>query len=161
MYQGKFDAKRKKTSVDVQELVAQRGTAPQKKAAPVQDIPSQEEILTRKNAPKKAAPSVQEVPAKKKPPVPVQEEAPVRKGPRLGGVIFYTFYFMFILLFFVGTHLGLKWVHSWLVDYEAAQPTTKCTQVFEQLFTNPDWSALYDAAGVEDSSYEGKENFIA
>ena len=59
MYQGKFDAKRKKTSVDVQELVAQRGTAPQKKAAPVQDIPSQEEILTRKNAPKKAAPSVQ------------------------------------------------------------------------------------------------------
>ena len=161
MYQGKFDAKRKKTSVDVQELVAQRGTAPQKKAAPVQDIPSQEEILTRKNAPKKAAPSVQEVPAKKKPPVPVQEEAPVRKGPRLGGVIFYTFYFMFILLFFVGTHLGLKWVHGWLVDYEAAQPTTKCTQVFEQLFTNPDWSALYDAAGVEDTTYEGKEHFIA
>ncbi len=89
------------------------------------------------------------------------EETPKRRGPRVGGVIFYTFYFMFILLFFVAVFFALQWVQDWLVDYEAAQPTTKCTQVFEQLFTDPDWDALYDAAAIEDTPYEGKEAFVA
>lgn len=191
MYQGKFDAKRKKASVDAQELVAQRNAAPKKKEAPVK-ASADEELLTRKKAAaQKEAPAAEEAPVKKKAPaaeapakksapkkdVPAAEEAPVKKkskkeapaveetpkrrGPRVGGVIFYTFYFMFILLFFVAVFFALQWVQDWLVDYEAAQPTAKCTQVFEQLFTDPDWDALYDAAAIEDTPYEGKEAFVA
>ena len=84
-----------------------------------------------------------------------------RKGPRLGGVIFYTLYFMFILVFFVATFFGLQWLQGWLADYQAAQPTTKSQEVFDQLFSHPDWGALYDAAGIEDTPYEGKEQFAS
>ena len=150
MYQGKFDNKHKKTSVDVHELLEQRNSAPDKKkksAAPAAAV--QETAPARKQ--KKAAPQtpvVEEVPEKKK------------KGPRMGGVIFYTFYFMFILLFFVASFFGLKWLQGWLVDYEAAQPTVKCQEVFEELFTDPDWGKLYDMSGTEDSLFEGKDAFV-
>ena len=155
MYKGKFDQKKKKTSADVHEIVSQRNaelpkepavqpqrkpvpqTAPVKKAA-APEAPKQQ---------KKAAPAP-EVPEKKK------------KGPRLGGVIFYTLYFMFILVFFIATYFGLQWLQSWLTDFEAAQPTVKAQQVFTQLFTDPDWDALYQSAGAEDSAYEGKEEFV-
>ena len=147
MYQGKFDNKNKKTSTDVYELLAQRNSAAEKKkSAPV----TQEAAPAKKT--KKAAPEtpvVQEAPEKK------------RKGKRMGGVIFYTFYFMFILLFFVATFFGLKWLQGWLVDYEAAQPTVKCQEVFQELFGDPDWGALYDMAGIEDSLFEGKDSYVA
>lgn len=148
MYQGKFDNKNKQTSTDVYELLAQRNSAAKKKAAPA---PVAEEPAPAKKA-KKAAPQsaeVKETPEKK------------RKGPRMGGVIFYTFYFMFILLFFVATFFGLKWLQGWLVDYEAAQPTVKCQEVFQELFGDPDWGALYDMSGAEDSLFEGKDAFVS
>ena len=76
-------------------------------------------------------------------------------------MIFYTLYFMFILVFFVATFFGLQWLQGWLTDYQAAQPTTKSQEVFDQLFSHPDWGALYDAAGIEDTPYEGKEQFVS
>lgn len=152
MYKGKFDQKKKKTSADVHEIVSQRNneaaSLPQQKKA----VPQVHEAPVKK-APAQAAPKAQkkavaEAPEKK------------RKGPRLGGVIFYTLYFMFILVFFLGTYIGLQWLQDWLIDYEAAQPTVKSQQVFTQLFTDPDWDDLYDAAGAQDSLYEGKEAFV-
>lgn len=83
-----------------------------------------------------------------------------KNGPRLGGVIFYTVYFLFIALFFVATFVGLQYVRTWLVSYEAARPNTKAEQVFTQLFTDPDWEALYVASGAQDSPYEGKDAFV-
>ncbi|MGN0977979.1 MAG: hypothetical protein ACI4PH_07990, partial [Faecousia sp.] len=88
-------------------------------------------------------------------------EPPKKRGPRLGGVIFYTLYFMFILVFFVAVFIGMQWLKNWLVDYQAAQPTVKAEQVFTQLFTNPQWDELYEASGVQDTAYEGKEAFVA
>ena len=95
-------------------------------------------------------------------PMPSQETPAARKksGPRLGGVIFYTLYFLFILVFFLGTFVGLNWLHGWLTDYELAQPGPKAEQVFTQLFTNPDWGALYESAGAKDSAYEGKDAYV-
>ena len=182
MYQGKFDAKHKKTSTDVQELVAQRNAAPQKEASPRREAPQQNrnpqqriqqpqqrtqqraaqqpsrnpqaQSGTRSQAPARSQQPRQAAPQ----PVP---QAPEKRGPRLGGVIFYTIYFLFIFLFFVGTFFGLQWLQGWLVDYEAAQPTTKSQEVFEALFSDPDWGALYDAAGIQDTAYEGKEAFVA
>ena len=99
-------------------------------------------------APRKTAPA----------PEPVKKQ---KKGPRLGGVIFYTLYFLFILVFFVGTYIGLQWLQGWLTDFEAAQPTVKAEQVFTQLFTDPQWADLYEASGVQDTAYEGKDQFVA
>ena len=134
--------------------------APTKKPAPKKPAPVAEEA--KKPAPaKKAAPA--KAPAAKKPAAPAPE-APAKKqkkGPRLGSVIFYTLYFLFILLFALATYLGLRWIRGFLSDYEAAQPTYKAEQVFQQLFTDPDWGALYVSAGAKDSAYEGKDEFVA
>lgn len=151
MYQGKFDNKHKKTDVDVHELLNQRNSAPQKKK-PAAPAPAPEAAAPAKKQ-KKAAAAVEVVVE-----TPVKAE---KKGPRMGGVIFYTFYFMFILLFFVASFFGLKWLQGWLADYEAAQPTVKCEQVFEELFADPDWAALYDMAGAEDSLFEGKDAYVS
>lgn len=167
MYQGKFDSKNKKTAVDVSQLVAQRNSAPsqeQPQRQPVRENlprtnPARTQQPTRQQNVRQSQPTRQ--PSGKRPPVTQTVPEKHRKGPRLGGVIFYTLYFMFILVFFVATFFGLQWLQSWLADYQAAQPTTKSQEVFDQLFSHPDWGALYDAAGIEDTPYEGKEQFVS
>ena len=167
MYQGKFDSKNKRTTVDVSELVAQRNGAPsqeQPQRQPVRENlprtnPARTQQSTRQQNVRQSQPTRQ--PSGKRPPVTQTVPEKHRKGPRLGGVIFYTLYFMFILVFFVATFFGLQWLQGWLADYQAAQPTTKSQEVFDQLFSHPDWGALYDAAGIEDTPYEGKEQFVS
>lgn len=163
MYQGKFDSKNKKTTVDISELVAQRNSSGKTASRVPQQTAGRAAPAPRQTAPARqpqAAPARQPQAAGKKQPAP-QPVSEKRRGPRLGGVIFYTFYFMFILLFFVAVFFGLQWLQGWLVDYQAAQPTTKSQEVFEQLFSNPNWDALYDAANVEDTPYEGKAQFVS
>ena len=167
MYQGKFDSKNKKTAVDVSQLVAQRNSAPsqeQPQRQPVRENlprtnPARTQQPTRQQNVRQSQPTRQ--PSGKRPPATQTVPEKHRKGPRLGGVIFYTLYFMFILVFFVATFFGLQWLQGWLADYQAAQPTTKSQEVFDQLFSHPDWGALYDAAGIEDTPYEGKDQFVA
>ncbi len=167
MYQGKFDSKNKKTTVDVSELVAQRNSAPSQEQPQRQPV---RENLPRTNPARTQQPTGQQnvrqsqptrQPSGNRPPVTQTVPEKHRKGPRLGGVIFYTLYFMFILVFFVATFFGLQWLQGWLADYQAAQPTTKSQEVFDQLFSHPDWGALYDAAGIENTPYEGKDQFVA
>ena len=178
MYQGKFSSN-KKGSSNIQDIVAQRNASPKaqpleeevvvkpaKKAAPVKETPVVKEVPAAKKAPKKEkAPAAekQEKPVKKEkaPATEKPEKKKAKKGPRLGGVIFYTFYCMFILIFCAATFLGLNWLRGWLTDYEAAQPTVKSQEVFDQLFANPNWSQLYDAAGIQDTAYEGKDVVVA
>ncbi len=149
MYKGKFDQSNRQSSLSVEELLAQRNSASQAAAKKAEKAP------VKKAAPAQEAPRKQ-APVKKQP-----EAAPKKKGPRMGGVIFYTFYFMFILLFFVAVFIGLNWLRGWLTDYEAAQPTVKAEEVFQKVFADPDWAALYDAAGITDSEYEGREEYVA
>ena len=146
--------------------------APAKKAPPVKKpVPSEQPV--KKAAPAKkavpaqadptAAPKKKAAPVKKAvlaPEAPAAPEQKKKKGPRVGSVIFYTLYFLFILIFFGATYLGLNWLHGWLSDFEAAQPTLKAEQVFQEVFTDPDWGALYESAGAKDSPYEGKEQYV-
>ena len=166
MYQGKFDQKKKGSTLSVEEIVASRNSSSAKKeAAPVRQTVTEAAPKKRPVAEqpvRKAAPA--EVPAEKKAPRKAQKEvaaAPKKKGPRLGGVIFYTLYFLFIFLFFVAVYFGLQRLQDFLVEYEGAQPTAKSATVFQELFEDPDWGALYDAAGIADTQYEGKEAFIS
>ena len=169
MYQGKFDQKKKGSSVSIEEIVASRNSsAAAKKSEPARSIPrnSAPEAAPRKRNTVYDQDAVRKAPVQEAPSKPSRKAAkevaaePRKRGPRLGSVIFYTLYFMFIFVFFVAVFLGLQWVQGWLVDYEAAQPTTKSQQIFSQLFDDPDWGALYDAAGIADTQYEGKEAFI-
>ena len=97
------------------------------------------------------------------------EPAPVKKSssasvkrsrsPRLSGVIFYAVFFLCIFLFYVATYFGLLGLRNWLTRYEMAQPATKSEEVFEKLFSDPDWGTLYDTAGIQDTAYESKDAF--
>lgn len=83
------------------------------------------------------------------------------RGPRLSGIIFYAVFFLCILLFYAATYFGLLGFRNWLTRYEMAQPATKSEEVFEKLFSAPDWGALYDTAGIQDTAYESKDAFAS
>ena len=152
--------------------VPEEKPAPAKKAASVKKTAPVKKAADAEVPAKKAQKPAQKVPAEahkkkaapaKKAVAPVEEAASAKKhkkGPRVGSVIFYTIYFLFILAFFGATYLGLNWLHGWLSDFEAAQPTLKAQQVFQEVFTDPDWGALYESAGAKDSPYEGKEEYV-
>ena len=135
MYRGKFDSKYKGSGTPY--------------------VPQRE--------PRQAAPAAQpQRPVRQSAPQPQPQQAvPARRGPRIGGVIFYTFYFLFIFLFFVGTYFGLLWLHDFLEKFELAQPTVQSKEVFEEYFSDPDWEKLYNMAGEKPTAYEGVEEFVA
>lgn len=96
-------------------------------------------------------------------PVKKNTSAPVKgsRGFGLGGYIFYTVFFLWIFLFYVGVYCGLLGLRDWLTRYELAQPTTKSGEVFENLFSHPDWGALYELAGIQDTAYESRDAFVS
>ena len=165
MYQGKFDQKKKGSTMSVEEIVASRNSTAAKKEAPARQAVTETAPRKRPAAEQPVRKTAAaEMPAEKKAPRKTQKEvaaAPRRRGPRLGGVIFYTLYFLFIFLFFVAVYFGLQRLQDFLVEYEGAQPTAKSATVFQELFDDPDWGALYDAAGIADTQYEGKEAFVS
>lgn len=96
-------------------------------------------------------------------PIKKSSSAPVKRsrGPRLSGVIFYAVFFLCIFLCYVATYFGLLGLRNWLTRYEMAQPATKSEEVFEKLFIDPDWGALYEIAGVQDTAFENKDAFAS
>ena len=84
-----------------------------------------------------------------------------KKANRTITLIFYTFYFVLVAALLA----GLWFLHSWLTDYlttyEASQPTTRCQEIFQEHFADPDWNDLYTLAGIPDTDYEGSEAFSA
>ena len=147
---------------------APRSAAPARPAAPARSATPGRAPQAR---PQQQRPAAQR-PAQPKAPQPrrqVENEAVLQKrGPRTGSMVFYGFYFGLILVFFVGIFITLNWLNGWLGKYEAAQPTIKCQQVFDQLFANPDWAQLYRLAGDPtgtgtnkyDTQFEGQDAFV-
>ena len=174
MYQGKFDKKLKNPTQDITEITAERNAAAAAAAARKKTAASAPVSESAATPRKRTAPYTQDAKPAKKTASPEQpkkafreparevevQTAPSRKGPRMGGVIFYTIYFLFIFLFFVAVYFGLQRLQDFLVEYEAAQPTAKSEEVFQQLFGDPDWGSLYDAARIQDTQYEGKDAFV-
>lgn len=80
---------------------------------------------------------------------PRQRRAPKKKkkGTRASTKIFYTGLLAFILIFTIALTFVLSELKEWLVDFEASQPDAKCSEVFTQLFSEPNWKALYTMAG--------------
>lgn len=144
---GKFDSKNKQNAVDVYTLLEQRKQTGKKPAAgntppvrrPQQPMPRQEVPQPR-----------QEVPQPQK-----------KKGPGKGTKRFWIGCLIFVLVFYAATGAGLLALRGWLVNFEGAQPTVKCQEVFAELFEDPDWGKLYDLANMDDTGYSSKEDFVA
>lgn len=193
MYQGKFDAKSRGQQAPEQaldEIIRERDEANAAAAARRAQRDAARRAVRPGSAPRPAAPArsaapgrapqarpQQQRPAAQRPAQPkapqprrqVENEAVLQKrGPRTGSMVFYGFYFGLILVFFVGIFITLNWLNGWLGKYEAAQPTIKCQQVFDQLFANPDWAQLYRLAGDPtgtgtnkyDTQFEGQDAFV-
>ena len=76
---------------------------------------------------------------------PQRRPAPQRKGKKkvtVGTYVFYGIYLFLILAVFIGVAIGMGALKDWLVTFQAAQPETKSQQVFQQLFSDPNWSEI-------------------
>ena len=93
------------------------------------------------------------------PPSEQQKKQKLLRRPRVSTVVFYLFYIILIVGFFFGIQKLLVPLEDWLVRYEASQPEQKCQEVFQSLFSDPDWEELYTRAGIEDTVYEGSKAF--
>lgn len=82
-----------------------------------------------------------------------------RRGNPVITAIFYLLYFAMIAAAAGAIYLGLNWLHGWLTDYERAQPTAICQQVFDELFSDPDWSDLFVKAGIPEDSNVNRETY--
>lgn len=65
---------------------------------------------------------------------------------------------LLLLLIFVYLRFGM--LRPWLTRFEAAQPKHASQEVFNDLFSPADWGKIYDLAGLDNSAYQGREDFI-
>ena len=159
MYQGKFDSQKKQSQRSVYELVAERNAKKAARPAPKQAA-SRQRPAERSGMPGidpipgRTAPASGRAPARQAsgrtaaPARAAVAEAPLPKKKPTGTLVFYTVCMGFVFVFYVATFFGLKYLTNWLTRFESAQPTAKSAAVFEELFTAPDWDALYDRAGM-------------
>ena len=89
-----------------------------------------------------------------------KEKKKLFRKPRGSTIVFYSIYVLLIAAFFIGINQLLDPLEDWLVRYEASQPEQKCQEIFDSLFSDPDWEKLYALAGIEDTTYEGSEAFV-
>lgn len=166
MYQGKFSAKNRGQASGEEAVKQIIETRNARNAARAAKIAKRKGIPLPPEEPQKPARHFEATPEKKAelPKLKQSEDTKVKKAAapkakqksRMG---FWKFYGLFVALFCVLTGIMMIWLQGWLKNYEAAQPTLKCQQVFDELFANPDWEGLYELAGMDGTSYEGKEQF--
>lgn len=89
-----------------------------------------------------------------------EEPAPQKKKSKKGTIIFYSIYGAFVVAAIAAIFIALSPLKEWLINFEISQPESKCQVIYDQYFKNPDWSSLYDMAGIEDTQFEGKEAFV-
>ena len=155
-YQGKFSQPR-----NTEENIRRKQEAKKREAAAKAEAAAKE--VPVKEAPVKAAPvkevPVNQVPAKQPAPVKKSGKKKKKKANRTISTIFYTFYFVLVAAGIGGIFYLHSWLNDYLVTYEASRPTTKCEEVFQANFADPDWKALYAMAGLSDTAYEGSDAF--
>jgi len=127
--------------------------------------PAAEEILIQN--PEAAAQELPKPAKKQSDPKPVakktgkKKKRKKKKANRTITLIFYTFYFVLVAALLAGLWFLHGWLTDYLTTYEASQPTTRCEEVFQKYFADPDWSKLYTMAGIPDTAYEGSDAYAA
>ncbi len=142
MYRGKYLNNRKAP----RRTLEQKSTPLEEKNQIVEKISSASEALPTPEAP------VTETNQKKE---------KKKKRIRVGTVIFYLFYLLLIGAFAMGMNYVLGELEDWLTLYEASQPQTKSQEIFDRLFSDPNWEEIYTLADLEDTKFESKEAYAA
>ena len=88
------------------------------------------------------------------------KEKKAKKKATKGTIAFYAIYFVCIALCFAFVAGVLSYLDGWLVKHEKSQPKAQSQQVFDRYFADPDWGVIYDAAGLSNTAYEGKDEFV-
>ena len=91
----------------------------------------------------------------------VQSATEEKKKNKKGTIIFYSIYAVMVIAMVIAISIVMNPLKEWLISYEASQPDTARQQVYEEYFATPNWDKLYDLAGIEDTTFEGKDAFIA
>lgn len=89
----------------------------------------------------------------------ISHDNDVKKRVSVGTIVFYSLWAVFTALAVFGIFRLMIPLEDWLIRYEASQPGQRCEEVFQELFGQPDWGAIYDLAGVEDTKFEGKNAY--
>ncbi len=148
-YQGKFSQPR-----NTEENIQRKKDAARRAAANA--VPETDGEPAVKRAPRKEIPAAAGTPVKKK----RSNKKKKKKANRTVTIVFYTCYFVMVAAIVGGLLYANNWVKGWLVDYEASQPTTRCEEIFQKVFANPDWAELYNQAVLTDTVYEGRDAFV-
>jgi len=162
-YQGKFSQPRNteeniRLKNDLKKKAAAPEAASEKKSAPLPAAAEQKAASEKKTAPVKTAePAQKAAPAKKS----SKKKKKKKKANRTITIIFYTIYFVILAAGLAGIYFLHGWLEDYLVGYEASRPTTRCQEVFDEYFADPDWAELYAQAGIADTQYEGAEAFAS
>jgi len=154
-YQGKFSQPRNTEENIRLRAEAQKNEAAEKKTPAAIEAPAVREAAVIRETPAVKASKAPAAPAKK------GGKKKKKKANRTVTIIFYTCYFVMVAAILGGIFFLNNWLTGWLTDYEASQPTTKCEEIFQATFADPDWEALYTKAGLTDTEYEGSEAFAA
>lgn len=122
------------------------------KLVPMETLSLRRKEITREAAQKNPRPAEAPASAKGK---------KKKKKATKGTIAFYSIYFVCIALCFAFIAGVLSYLDGWLVKHEKSQPKVQSQQVFNSYFADPDWGAIYDAADLSDTTYEGKNEFVA
>ena len=82
-----------------------------------------------------------------------------KKKASKGTKAFYIVYAIIVVLLVAAAVVAMYFLRNFLVDFQASRPEEKSKEVYAQLFDDPDWAALYEKAGIEDTTFEGAEEF--
>jgi len=86
-----------------------------------------------------------------------EREQKLQKGARR----FYRIYFIATAAVLCLLLILMIPLRSWLVRFETTQPDHHSQHVFDTLFATQDWGKVYDAAKLEDTDFETRDDFIA
>lgn len=86
--------------------------------------------------------------------------AKILRKPRVSTLLFYPALLILTGVFFWFMFVAVGKLTTYLESYQQSHIDTQYQKVFHQLFDDPDWGALYDMAGIEDTTYEGRQAFI-
>ena len=90
---------------------------------------------------------------------PVKPEQKKKKKASKGTKIFYICYIVLVVLLLAAAVVAMFLLRNFLIEFQASRPEEKSRDVFAEVFADPDWAALYEKAGIEDTAFEGAEEF--
>lgn len=91
-----------------------------------------------------------------------EEETPQRQRGRFRHALYFLVFLMSIALCaLILVYCAMSPLKRWLTQYESVQPEYIESQIISLIFADPDWDLIYDLAGVESTTFEGKAEFIS